>query len=78
MNIHMKKNNLIIRGVLLLMLSPLAGVAQQETAVEKPALPPQQETTTPPPAPAQPRSNEPFVPTETISEDLSVPFPVDI
>ena len=46
-------------------------------------VPPQQETdttreTTPPPAQTNQATKESFTPTETISEDLSVPFPVDI
>jgi hypothetical protein len=78
MKILMQKNKLVITGIILFLLFPPGGLAQQETVVEEPALPTPQETPVPTPAPAQLRSNEPFVPTETISEDLSVPFPVDI
>ena len=72
------KFNLFLTGMLMLLLTALPGVAQQPTATDEPPAPTAQETVTPPSPPAQQRPDEQFVPTESISEDLSVPFPVDI
>ena len=72
------KFNLFLAGMLMLLLTALPGVAQQPTVTDEPPAPTAQETVTPPSPPVQQRPNEQFVPTESISEDLSVPFPVDI
>ncbi len=68
--------------LLILMVSPLWSVAQQAPATAEESATPQQspQSTETKPAPEQgkTRPTEQFIPSETISEDLSVPFPVDI
>lgn len=61
---------------------PLYGQAQQPPPAkpDHPAAQQDKSLPAPPPSSQQPpsRPDEQFVPSETISEDLSVPFPVDI
>lgn len=81
-------NNRLASLILLpgLILLPVHAFAQQQTtptdkqATTQPQTTPAQQDPAPQKqAPAQSSStDEPFVPSETISEDLSVPFPVDI
>ena len=66
-----------------LLLSPFAAGAQQTDQPAQITPPPAEAgartpAPTPTPAPPPARPDESFVPSETISEDLSVPFPVDI
>ncbi len=77
MNINMKSGLIL----LLLILSPLNLSAQQPPVTPaNPESPAQQQpaATEIPAAEKSTPSAEQFVPSETISEDLSVPFPVDI
>jgi hypothetical protein len=67
--------------LLLLLLSPLDVGAQQPPATPakpEPTAQQQPAATENPATEKSAPSSEPFVPSETISEDLSVPFPVDI
>ncbi len=68
--------------LLILMVSPLWSVAQQAPATgaesATPPQPPQSTETKPAADTGKTRPTEQFTPSETISEDLSVPFPVDI
>lgn len=73
---RLMKNKIII--ILMLLLATVNGPAQDNTATDEQPVPPRQETSTPKTSPEQVQPNEEFVPSETISEDLSVPFPVDI
>ena len=73
----MKRKIIVLLVVSL--LSTFNGRAQEDdTAPDEKPVPSQQETAGPETTPEQVRPNEQFVPSETISEDLSVPFPVDI
>ena len=64
--------------MLLLSLPTVNSLAQEDTSSETQTPPPAQETALPQTAPSQVQPDEQFEPSETISEDLSVPFPVDI
>ena len=67
--------------MLMLLLSPLSVSAQQPPATPAKPEPPAKQQPAATEKPAADKSTPPaeqFVPSETISEDLSVPFPVDI
>jgi hypothetical protein len=73
----MKINRVVL--IVLLFASPLSSFSQDKPEADQKQSPQGKENTAPkteqnPPSPP----NQMFVPSETISEDLSVPYPVDI
>lgn len=80
-----RKTRSYLRGlaIILYALLPLGVVSQEPEEPPPPAATDQEERTAMETAPSPASGNgdkvdEPFLPSESISEDLSVPFPVDI